>query len=97
MKQVMVEGTILAAEKMTDEIMKEHMAYTQKAMDDGMILLSGLKADRSGGIFLMKAETLEAIELYLAEEPFHRYGIQDYRLVEFQSHYMNQSLNEWFS
>lgn len=54
MKYYMVEGIILDAGKMDDAIMKEHMAYTQKAMDSGMIFLSGLKTDMSGGVFLMK-------------------------------------------
>ena len=39
MKYYMVEGIILDAGKMDDAIMKEHMAYTQKAMDSGMIFL----------------------------------------------------------
>ena len=38
MKYYMVEGIILDAGKMDDAIMKEHMAYTQKAMDSGMEL-----------------------------------------------------------
>ena len=59
MKYYMVEGMILDADRMNDAIMKEHMAYTQKAMDSGMIFLSGLKTDRSGGAFLMKAENPE--------------------------------------
>ena len=33
----MVEGIILDAGKMDDAIMKEHMAYTQKAMDLSLI------------------------------------------------------------
>lgn len=28
---------------MNDEIMKEHMAYTGKAMEQGLVLVSGLK------------------------------------------------------
>ena len=47
MKYYMVEGIILDAGKMDDAIMKEHMAYTQKAMDSGMIFLSGLKIGRA--------------------------------------------------
>lgn len=43
MKYFIDEGTILNADKMSHNIMKTHMEYTQKAMDEGMILLSGLK------------------------------------------------------
>lgn len=96
MKYYMVEGIILDAGKMDDAIMKEHMAYTQKAMDSGMIFLSGLKTDMSGGIFLMKAEKPEEIESYLAAEPFKRYGIQDYRWAEFDIHYIHPQPDQWF-
>lgn len=96
MKYYMVEGIILDAGKMDDAIMKEHMAYTQKAMDSGMIFLSGLKTDMSGGIFLMKAEKPEEIESYLAAEPFKRNGIQDYRWAEFDTHYTHPQPDQWF-
>ena len=85
MKYYMVEGIILDAGKMDDAIMKEHMAYTQKAMDSGMIFLSGLKTDMSGGVFLMKAE-----------KPFKRNGIQDYRWAEFDTHYIYPQPDQWF-
>ena len=42
MKYYMVEGMILDADRMNDAIMKDHMAYTQKAMDSGMIFLLSL-------------------------------------------------------
>lgn len=68
MKYFMIEGMILDADKMTDDIMKEHMTYTQKAMDEGTTLLSGLKTDMSGGVFIMKSDSKEKIEKYLSQE-----------------------------
>lgn len=97
MKYFIVEGNIIDAEKMTDGIMKEHMAYTGKAMEEGIYLMSGLKADMSGGIFIIKSESLESLENYLLKEPFKMNGIQDYRILEFNSHYFNPSAGEWFS
>ena len=97
MKYFIVEGILQDADRINDEIMKEHMAYTQRAMDAGMILTSGLKSDMSGGIFVMKAESLEKIEAYLSNEPFKVYGIQDYKTTEFEPHYFNQSPSEWFN
>lgn len=96
MKYFVVEGILGNADKMNDDIMKEHMAYTQKAMDSGLILMSGLKADMSGGIFIIKSESLENLNEYLNNEPFKLYGIQDYKVIEFDSHYFNGSPAEWF-
>ncbi len=61
-----------------------------------MILMSGLKTNMSGGVFVMKAESIEKVEEYLASEPFKLSGIQDYNVIEFSPHYFNQSPSEWF-
>ena len=36
----------------------------QKAMDDGFILMSGLKSDMSGGLFIIKSDSIEKLESY---------------------------------
>ena len=60
-----------------------------------LILMSTLKADMSGGLFIMKSESLEMVEKYLTTESFKVAGIQAYRGIEFASpHYFNQSLME---
>ena len=43
MKYFIVEGMLKDSSPINDDIMKKHMAYTQKAMDKGLILMSGLK------------------------------------------------------
>lgn len=95
MKYFIIEGFIKDATKMNETIMEEHKKYTGKAMENGMTFMSGLKADMSGGIFIMKAESLEVIEHYLNNEPFKVNGIQDYKVAEFTAHYLNSS-NDWF-
>ena len=95
MKCFIVEG-ILKTEQVEESIMKEHIAYSQKAMDEGLIMMSGLKSDMSGGLFIMKAESLNQVEDYLAAEPFKVAGIQEYRVIEYMPHYINQSPSEWF-
>ena len=95
MRYFLVEGIIRAAENMDDAIMKQHMAYTQKAMDQGSILISGLKADMGGGVFIIRTGTADQLEEYVDHEPFKLHGIQDYRWVEFTPHYVNPSAGTW--
>ncbi|ABX42370.1 YciI family protein [Lachnoclostridium phytofermentans] len=96
MKYFIIEGNITNPELMNDDIMKEHMAYTQKAMDKGLVLMSGLKEDMSGGLTIMKSESLNEVEEYLSNEPLKMNGIQDYKVLEFSAHYFNPSASEWF-
>lgn len=95
MKYFIVESIIKNAELMDDNKMKEHKAYTQKAMDEGLILITGLKEDMSGVVFTMKSESIEKVDEYLNNEPFKIYGIQDYKVIEFSPHYINPSPGEW--
>lgn len=97
MKYFIVEGTIKNQHKVDDKLMKVHMDYTQKAMNKGLILMSGLKEDMSGGIFVMKSESLEILEDYLNNEPFKLAGVQDYKVIEFSAHYFNENPKEWFN
>lgn len=96
MKFFIVEGIIKDAGKMNDSIMREHMAYTQEAMDRGMTFMAGLKSDNSGGISIQKAEDETSLKHYLDNEPFYIHGIQEYRVMEFDAHYINENGREWF-
>ena len=42
MKYFIIECTIKNADLIDENKMKEHMAYTQKSMDKGLILMSGI-------------------------------------------------------
>lgn len=96
MEFFMIEGNLVEHPNINDELMKEHKAYTQKAMDAGMILFSGLKKAMDGAVFVMKAESYHQIEDYLAQEPFFQAGIQTYRVVPFDAHYKNPKAVQWF-
>lgn len=93
MEYFIVEGNILNAKKMTDTLMETHKAYTQKAMDSGLILMSGLKSDMSGGIFMLKASSEQEVQAYLDNEPFKLHGIQEYKILKFSPHYFSKSLS----
>lgn len=97
MKYYMVHGVLKITDpnEVDQAIMNTHIAYTQKAMDAGKLLLSGLKSDMSGGLFLMKCESRQQLDDYLSKEPLHLAGIQDYQVIEFQPHYLNPSPSDW--
>lgn len=92
MKHFMIEGIITNTNLINDVIMKVHMEYSKKAMDIGLILMSSLKADMSGGLFIMMADDIKDIELYLSNEPFKVNGIQEYKIKEFNIHYISNDL-----
>lgn len=68
MKCFIVEGT-LKKEQVEENTMNEHKAYSQKAMDAGLIVMSGLKSDMSGGLFIMKADSIAQVEEFYLLSP----------------------------
>ena len=96
MKYFFVEGYLKKAPPVPEDIMKSHIAYSQKAMDDNLILMTSIKTGQTGALFIMKANSSKKINDYLSNEPLKLNNIQDYKVIEFEPHYFNKSLDKWF-
>lgn len=90
MKRFLVTGTIIDANKMTNEIMKEHKAYTTKWMKSGHILLTGLAKDYHGVYSVVQADSEQEVKDFYAQEPFFVHGIQTYTFDEINLHFVNK-------
>lgn len=95
MKFFIIEGT-LNTDKIDNTLMQDHISYTNTKIEDGLIFLSSLKADMSGGLFIMKGNCIDDIHKYLENEPFYKAGIQEYTVTEFTPHYINSQNSNWF-
>lgn len=96
MKYFIIEGKLNSSVEIDESVMNEHVAHSQKAIEKGVTLISGLKEDMSGGILIMKANSLEDVEAYLNADPLKIAGSQEYRIMEFTPHYTHPQTNEWF-
>lgn len=68
-----------------DAHMRSHVAFLKKYYAAGNFLVSGRKIPRDGGIILALGESREHIEQIIREDPFHRHGLADFRIVEFRA------------
>jgi uncharacterized protein YciI len=68
-----------------DARMKAHVAFLNKHYATGTFLISGRKIPRDGGIILAVAKTKVLLENILAEDPFHKYGLAEFRIIEFRA------------
>lgn len=66
-----------------DAYIPEHIAFLDKYYDLGHFIVSGRKEPRTGGIILAKAETREALERILSEDPFAKANLAEYEIIEF--------------
>jgi uncharacterized protein YciI len=74
----------------------DHLAYLQKGFDEGFILLSGPKANFEGGFIIIKGQSWEEIENYIAGDPLKILDIQTYKITEFKLHDCQPMLKGWF-
>lgn len=66
-----------------DRFLTAHREYLAKHYDAGDFIASGPQTPRIGGVIMMKADSRKAVEVIIAEDPFHINGIADYQIVEF--------------
>lgn len=60
-----------------------HREFLASNYAAGVFLLSGRKEPRDGGVILAQAESRQALEAVLAQDPFRVHGVASYQIVEF--------------
>lgn len=68
-----------------DAHMAAHVRFLRKYYAAGKFLVSGRKIPREGGVILAVGKNREEIEAIAAEDPFHREGLADFRVIEFRA------------
>ena len=64
-----------------DQHLDAHVAWLKEGYASGMVLASGRKVPRSGGVIFARGER-EAVEAYARQDPFATNGVADYTLTE---------------
>jgi len=60
-----------------------HMAFIQDQLAQGFILLAGRKNPRTGGIIIVTAESLTAVQTVMETDPFFIAGVATVTYTEF--------------
>ena len=68
-----------------DSHMKAHVAFLNKYYASGNFLVSGRKIPRDGGVILAVGESKQQIQAIIEQDPFHRHGLADFRIIEFRA------------
>lgn len=61
-----------------------HIAWLQKAFDEGVFIAAGRKIPRTGGLLLSQSER-ETLDASLAQDPFYTNGVADFEVLEFHA------------
>ena len=66
-----------------DRFLAAHREYLAKHYAAGDFIASGPQTPRVGGVIMMKADSREAVDAIIAEDPFNINDIANYQIVEF--------------
>lgn len=95
MKHYMVEITYSIPADELGEIIAQHRAFLQTGYESGMLLFSGPKIPRSGGIVLARAASLDEVHEFFSNDPYQKNGVATYRFVEFNPVLSQSFMKNW--
>ena len=78
-----VELTYTAPLERIDAALADHIAWLDKQYAEGVIIASGRKQPRDGGVLIAVAPDRAAVEALVATDPFALAGVGEYRITEF--------------
>ncbi|WP_337882039.1 YciI family protein [Chromobacterium haemolyticum] len=67
-----------------DALLEQHVAWLRQGYASGLLLASGRKTPRTGGVILARGERAE-LEALLARDPFAVAGLARYEITEFHA------------
>ena len=97
MKHFLLEGEHLVPFNELEHLVEAHHAFLQRGYEDGYFLFSGPQVPPHGGFLIARAQSLEALNAKLTEEPFIKAGKMRFsRITEFSAAQSQPFLNDWF-
>ena len=67
-----------------EHYLEAHNAFLEKQYREGRFILSGRRKPRTGAIILCKADSRRQVEAILAEDPFDKFQLAVYDIIEFE-------------
>ena len=83
------------AEEIPKTYVPLHEAHVKAAIDQGQVLLAGPKVGEGGGFMVVKAESREALDEFMASDPFVVHGIAHFVVREFKLNDRAPCIQDW--
>ena len=98
MKHFLLEGQHLVPfEQRAPELIAAHRRFLQQGYDQGRFLLSGPSIPPSGGILIARAESVDELNEFLADEPYCKAKVMRFaKITEFDPVQHQPALTSWF-
>lgn len=95
MKHFIIDIRYIAPITEIERVLIRHRAFLQEGYDAGLLLMSGPKNPREGGIIVARAESREAIEAFFARDPYAQEAVATHHFTEFSPVKRQAFLDGW--
>lgn len=95
MRHFVVEIIYKAQIEKIEELTPIHREFLQTGYEAGMLLVSGPKVPRTGGIVIAKANSMEELAEFFKKDPYALNDAADYSFIEFNPKSHQEILNDW--
>lgn len=95
MKHFLVDITYTAPIEEIEKTVKEHREFLQTGYDKGMLLCSGPKNLKAGGIVIARAISEDSLKVFFADDPYKLKNLVHYDFVEFNPIKHQNFLIQW--
>jgi uncharacterized protein YciI len=76
-------------------VTEAHRNFLKSGYEKGLLLISGPKIPRTGGLVIAKASDLEEIENFFKDDPYNLNSYADYNFIEFDPKSFDPSVSNW--
>jgi uncharacterized protein YciI len=97
MRHFVVTLTFLVPFESFGEAVARHRAFLDEGYSAGMLLMSGPRTPRTGGIVVARAESPEALRAFFARDPYKLEDLATHEFAEFSPVKSQPILAEWIS
>ena len=83
-----------------DEIIKVqdvHRSILQQGIESGVVLMSGPMEPRTGGLVILKSDSIESANRLFAEDPYYKNDLAEYNFYEFSPGKHQSFLSDWIN
>ncbi len=95
MKHFLVNITYMVPLAKINQMLPEHREFLQEGYNKGLLLLSGPRNPRTGGIVIARSESLEGIKSFFNDDPYKINNCAIYEFIEFDPVKRQPLLDEW--
>jgi uncharacterized protein YciI len=95
MRHFIVEIVYIVPLEVIEELTPIHREFLQTGYKKGMLLISGPKVPRTGGIVIARGNSMEEIADFFKNDPYALNNAAEYRFIEFNPKSHQSFLKGW--